>query len=161
MAWSFDSLGRAWPQVAWAVGLVTLLNAGIYYLGFGGEDVSAQGRFLHPLPGFVVPGVWTLLFAGLGWSRWRIGRSGVDGAGPARKGVLTLILACAAYPFYTAGFRWPFVGLLGNVATLALSGSVVLQLRRISIAAAVPPILVCFWLLFASFYLIDQERWLW
>ena len=58
--------------------------------------------------------------AGLGVAYWRLDRQRLNGA-QGRRRITWLSAWCLAYPLYTAGLSNRSLGLLGNVATIALA----------------------------------------
>ena len=155
------SIGRILWNVCGAVGFVTALNAVIFALGLSELDAENRGRLFEPIPGAFIGGVWTVLFALMGFARGRLVAQTGRAAREAALSITLLIVACAVYPIYTLGFRNEQLGLAGNLATIALS---VWVTRRVALAdriTAIAPVAVIAWVCFATVYLADQQRWFW
>jgi tryptophan-rich sensory protein len=144
------------------LGLVLVINAAIFGLGWDtATQSSSEGLFLAEIPGWAIGVIWTGLFVAMGWAMWRVSQSQLATATTARTWLITLIVACAIYPFYTAGLSNPTVGFIGNVATLILAVIAFVKVRLIDKIGAFGPALVIAWLTFAVFYSADQQRLFW
>jgi len=120
------------------------------------EMASPGSVHLQP-PGYVIGTVWLVLFAAMGAARWLLLTKPINTV-HARRLVLSLLLFCLAYPFYTMGLKSEVIGLVGNVLTIALSFFVVIRVGRISRLAAGLVSLVSVWVTFASFLVVEQLR---
>ena len=108
-------------------------------------------------PGWVIGLVWTLLFAGLGLSRWLVIED-CEGRTRSTDWVFFLLLFCAAYPLYTLGLRSLLLGLIGNAATCVLACWVANRVRRRSATATLLISSVAAWVTFASLLIVEQLR---
>jgi tryptophan-rich sensory protein len=146
------------------VGLAALLVVAENLLIFSGIGFSSRGAsggdFIGPIPGWTIGLVWTGLFAGLGVVRGVMQTDGSPRAPRAAWAVLTLLIACAAYPFYTLGLHNEIIGLFGNIITLCLSIWAAVQVGRVRRLGAIAPLAVIGWLTFATVALIDEAHWL-
>jgi tryptophan-rich sensory protein len=125
--------------------------------GFSGSGL-AGGRLARPIPGWIIGFVWTGLFAGLGVVRGLTLAEGSRQGRRAGRAVAVLLIACAAYPFYTFGLRSDAIGLAGNLVTIGLSVWTAFRVGAVRRAGVVAPLAVTAWLLAASAALIDQMR---
>ena len=140
-----DGLG-ALANAAAAVALAAVVNVLIASLGLSGPDESLRDPIFAP-PGWFIGVVWVVLFALMGLARWSAVRAGP--AGRSRSvWALGLIVLCAGYPFYTAGFDL-LPSVIGAVATLAAAVFVAWKLAPVSRGAAllITPVIV--WTAFA------------
>jgi tryptophan-rich sensory protein len=102
-------------------------------------------------PGWVVGGIWMVLFAAMGVARWLLLRRGVErGAGLAAAGVALLGFLCLLYPLYTIGLSNDRAGLVGNVITLLVALAVAVLSWRLSRAAGACIVAACLWLTYAG-----------
>lgn len=142
-----DATSLLWNELA-AVGFVLTGNAIVFALGWNsGSDTARRAEFAPP--GYVVGGVWILLFSLMGASRW----VSVTGGGAAdRNGWLVtgLIVLCWFFPFYTGGLDNHYVALGGTVATLIATLAVLQALRRDSTVASLLLLPLVAWLAFAT-----------
>jgi tryptophan-rich sensory protein len=142
--------------------LVALVNAAIFGLGWQDSFRPPKpGLFLKEIPGWFIGAVWTVLFLAMGWARWRLGKVASNASARARAWLTALIVACAVYPFYTAGLSSVIVGFLGNLITIALSAFVATRIWQADKPATAATLAVITWVSFATFYIVDQQRWLW
>lgn len=142
-----DGSGLA-ANVALAVAAALLINALIFLFAPQGPPTRVEPAFAPP--GWVIGGVWTLLFALMGAARWLALRSDHPDARRHAAMVALLIAFCAAYPAYTLGLSNLTVGLAGNVATILAAGFVVHRIRDGSRAAAALLIPIVLWVSFAT-----------
>ena len=120
------------------------------------EMASARPVRLAP-PGYVIGGVWVVLFACLGAARWVTLRAPL-GSSRAARPIMYLLFFCLAYPFYTWGLKSLTAGLIGNLATIVLACVVISQTARISRFAAALVAPVALWLCFATVLVVQQLR---
>jgi tryptophan-rich sensory protein len=120
-------------------------NGLIFALGW---DSCARPQ---PQPGFAPPGwvigvVWLGLFAvmGLVYGRLRQVKPSASWT------MIALAAACLAYPLYTGGLQNARIGLIGNLATLAVTLGLIGYLKRIDRRSAVLLVPMTVWLVFAS-----------
>ena len=118
----------------------------------------AGGRHFQPIPGWIIGLVWTALFAGLAIVRGLMQAEGSLGGGRAGRAVMVLLIACAAYPFYTLGLRSDAIGLFGNLATVGISAWTAFKVGAVRRWGLAAPLAVTAWLLFATAGLIDQMK---
>jgi tryptophan-rich sensory protein len=141
--------GRAVMTGLWAnlivfVGAPVVLNGVIFGLGWGRSGGPQAGL----PPGWVVGGIWVVLFAGMGAARWMLVRVGEEGLRVEWVSVVAFL--CLLYPLYTRGFGDLVAGLVGNVVTLVFAVPLaVFAWRRVRGAGAclVP---LCAWLAYAA-----------
>jgi len=124
-------------------------------IGFSSAGTSG-GNFIGPIPGWIIGGVWTALFAGLGVARGVLEADGSAAARRAAWAVLILLIACAAYPFYTMGLNNERIGVTGNIITIGLSVWTAIQIFCVQRCAVIAPLSVFGWVLFATIALIDE-----
>ena len=147
-----DGVG-ALVNAAAAVVAAAAVNGLIGALGLNGSDESLREPAFAP-PGWVIGAVWVVLFALMGLARWSAVRAGP--AGRSRSlWVVTLIVLCVAYPFYTAGFD-PLPSLFGALVTFAAALFVAWKLTPVSRAAALLLAPVVGWTGFACVLTIAQ-----
>jgi translocator protein len=132
--------------------LVLGINALIFSSGWDKASDALPTSPYAP-PGYVIGIVWTVLFIGIGASRWFIIRD--TGAG-RRAAWLPLILAaiCLAYPIYTAGLSDRTIALWGNVATAGFAIICAAILYRYSARAAYALMPIPVWIGFATFLIL-------
>jgi tryptophan-rich sensory protein len=144
-------------NVLGSVAVAMAVSALILILNWNGGQVTPFTSPLLP-PDWVIAAVWTLWFAGFGFSRYRMIVAADQAEAPlerqravvARRWVDSCILACAIYPFYAILPASAIAGLLGNVATIALAVVVVWRVRPVDRAAIWPFIASIAWVSFAS-----------
>jgi translocator protein len=148
-----DRLGLISNLVTFTL-LALISNGIIFALNW---SLSSDSNELQPLwapPGWAIGVVWLLLLAALGVARWfiivREGKSRASGAG----WVTGLAVFCCFYPFWTLAFDSRFMGLIGNMLTLLLSGWVMVKVRNISKRATAIVVLVIAWVIFATVLLV-------
>ncbi len=143
-----DRLNRSLAaNLAVFVGAPLLLNGVIFGLGWNRPRAKAAGI----PPGWVVGGLWLLLFAGLGTAHWELAntRSGLFRE-RRTEWVSLLAFLCLLYPFYTEGLRDDRVGLGGNIVTAAVGFVALERTGRRSNAAALYVLPTCLWLVYAG-----------
>jgi len=126
-------------------------------IGFSSAGTSG-GNLIAPIPGWIIGVVWTALFAGLGLARAVLEADGSEAARNAAWAVFILLIACAAYPFYTIGLNCEVIGLSGNIATIAVAIWTAIQVHCVQRYAAIAPLSVFGWVLFATVALIDERH---
>jgi len=144
-------------NIASTLALVLLVNAPIFIFGWDG---TAATPFLSPLspPSWVVGVVWTFLFAGFGYSRYRLLRVAWDSpaepvkrrAVRARRWLEGYIVFCALYPFYTLLPASEMAGFFGNLATIAFAVVAVSQMWPVDRRAAYGVLASMAWVVFAT-----------
>ncbi len=151
--------GPARTMIAVA-GVAVVLNCGLAL--FGGESPVVGSRVLGIFapPGWLVGGVWVVLFALLGLVRWRMVRLGSDAGRQGARWTIAFVVLCALYPVYTLGLRSPFAGFIGNVGTAILAGALGLRVRRIDRSSAWVFAVVVAWLSYATLAITAQLGWL-
>ena len=107
------STTRTLAVAAMSIALSLAVNALVFALGW--NESSDTGDPGWAPPGWVVGGIWVVLF-GLMGAATQVARSN-----SIRSALIVLIVACAIYPLYTGGLQSEAVGLVGNVATLMLA----------------------------------------
>lgn len=124
-----------------------LLNGVIFALGWNRPRVKAAGI----PPGWVVGGLWLLLFACMGAARWELANA------PARlfrerrtEWVSLLAFLCLLYPIYTEGLRDDRIGLGGNIVTAAVASAALERVSHRSQLAAWLLLPTCLWLAYAG-----------
>lgn len=118
------------------------LNGVIFGLGWS----KAAGVEPGLPPGWVVGGIWLLLFALMGAARWRLLL-----AGQGRTEWVTVVaVLCLLYPLYTAGLSNMRVGEIGNVLTLVVAIVVTASSWRRDLRAGVLLLPLCAWLIYAA-----------
>jgi tryptophan-rich sensory protein len=129
------------------VGAPLLLNGIIFGLGWNRPRAKAAGI----PPGWVVGGLWLLLFAGMGAARRELANSSVT---PLRarntEWVSLLAYLCLIYPLYTEGLRDDRIGLGGNIVTAIVGFAALEHTARRSRAAALFLLPTCLWLVYAG-----------
>jgi tryptophan-rich sensory protein len=145
-------------NVAMSLLLVGIVNLLIFSgLGFASSGTKG-GRFIGPIPGWIIGIVWTALFVGLGVTRGVVAVDRSVAAARAGRAVVMLIIACAAYPFYTIGLQSEIIGLFGNLATIGLSVWVAARMARVRRVGVIAPLAVIAWVAFATAASIDEAR---
>lgn len=132
-------------NIAGALGIVLVLNALIFGLGWAGTSPHAPAFLPPPI---VIGIVWLALFPCMALARWELNRAMAERTDKA--GLVAVFALCATYPFYTAGLRNDLIGEAANVALLLFAAGLAARYaRRIPRATAwlVPLVL---WLTFAS-----------
>jgi tryptophan-rich sensory protein len=140
-----------------SLALVMLVNAPIFLLEWDGRAVTPYTSPLSP-PSWVVGVVWTGLFAGFGYARYRLLRvgsylpdeSGRQHAVRARKWLDGYIVFCAFYPFYTLLPASELAGFVGNLATIGLAAAAVSRIWAVDRRAAVAVLASIAWVSFAT-----------
>ncbi len=129
------------------VGAPLLLNGVIFGLGWNRPRAKAAGI----PPGWVVGGLWLLLFAGMGAARRQLADSS-DSPLHERSAEWVSLLAflCLLYPLYTEGLRDDRVGLGGNIVTAVVGFAALERSARRSRAAALFLLPTCLWLVYAG-----------
>jgi hypothetical protein len=95
---------------------------------------------------------------GLGVTRGVVAVDRSVAAARAGRAVVMLIIACAAYPFYTIGLQSEIIGLFGNLATIGLSVWVAARMARVRRVGVIAPLAVIAWVAFATAASIDEAR---
>jgi tryptophan-rich sensory protein len=147
--------GRSLATCVVATVLVTLaLNGLIFALGWAGPP--AEGASVNSLlpPGWVIGAVWVVLLALLAVAFWRLASDAAPDARRLGPWVLLLVLACLAYPFYTAGLSNEVAGFIGNLATIAASAFLAGRALPASRLAAALIFLPAIWVSFATYALM-------
>jgi tryptophan-rich sensory protein len=143
-------------NLALALLLVAVENLLIFSgVGFSSSGTTG-GDVMAPIPGWIIGLVWTALFAGLGVARGLMQADGSAGARRAAWAVLILLIACAAYPFYTIGLHNKVIGLFGNIITIYFAIWAAVQIGRVRRLGAIAPLAVIGWVSFATVALIDE-----
>lgn len=141
------------------VGLALLLVVAENLLIFSNIGFSSAGTrgggFIAAIPGWVIGLVWTALFGGIGIARGVMLADGSASGRRAAKAMLILLIACAAYPFYTVGLHDEIIGLFGNALTMCLAAWAAMRLWLVRRVAAIAPLAVLGWVAFASLALIE------
>jgi len=132
-------------NVAAAVIIVGILNGLIFGLGWQANSQDAPGFLPPPI---VIGLVWCALFPCMALARWELNR--VNGTRLDKSWMIVLFLACAFYPFYTAGLNNDLIGEVANISIEVIA--VGLAARYIGRAPRATAWLVplCLWLGFAS-----------
>lgn len=129
------------------VGAPLLLNGVIFGLGWNRPRAKAAGI----PPGWVVGGLWMLLFAGMGTARWELENAPARLFGERRSGWVSLLaFLCLLYPLYTEGLRDDRIGLGGNIVTAAVGVAALERVRHRSKTAALLLLPTCVWLGYAG-----------
>ena len=102
------------------LGFTIALNGLIFGLGFN-DNPTVVGEGILP-PGYVIGGVWTLLFIAMAWAYWRVASDEGNKAGDHYH-ILAFAGFCLAYPLFTLGFSQPLMVILGNVICIVWSGA--------------------------------------
>jgi len=147
--------GRSLAIYVSATVIVTLaLNGLIFALGWAGP--LAEGASVNSLlpPGWVIGAVWVVLLALLAVAFWRLASDAAPDARRLAPWVLLLVLACLAYPFYTAGLSNEVTGFIGNLATSVASAFLAGRALPASRLAAVLIFLPAIWVSFATYALM-------
>lgn len=142
-----DATSLLWNELA-AVGFVIVGNAIVFALGWNDDGDSGRRAEFAP-PGYVIGGVWILLFSLMGAARWVSVTAGGDAA---RNGWLVtgLIVLCWLFPFYTGGLDNEYIALGGTLVTLVVTLAVIQKLRRDSLLAVTLLVPLVAWLAFAT-----------
>lgn len=126
-----------------AIALSLAVNAVVFAFGWN-DGANADAPSWAP-PGWLVGGIWVVLFGLMGAARQ------LTPTNALRTSIDALILASASYPLYTGGLESQVVGLVGNLVTLAfavfVTAALVARDERTP-AALLLPLLA--WLAFAS-----------
>jgi tryptophan-rich sensory protein len=138
---------RYWLPIGIGLFGVSTLNATIFALGLSG---GMGGRTLSDPPGWIIAGVWTLLFALMGVAFASLPAE----ARGSRWGVIGLALLCLAYPLYTFGLSRPMVGIAGNFVTALAATLLIGRLWLYSRRAALVLVPIVVWLAFASWTIL-------
>jgi tryptophan-rich sensory protein len=139
-------------NIAGCLALVTAVNAPIFLLGWSEAATTRSTSPLDP-PGAVVGAVWTLLFAGFGAARWRLlNHTGTEttSARDARRWLDGLVVACAAWPFFTLLPGSETAALIGNLAIIGLATIVTTRIAKVDRPATIATAAMIGWVGFAS-----------
>jgi len=152
-------LGPARTIIA-AAGIAVLLNAGLVLFGDESLGVGSQVLPIFTPPGWLVGGVWVVLFALLGLVRWRMVRLGSAAGRLGARWTIVFVVLCALYPVYTLGLRSLFAGFIGNIGTAIFAVALGFRVRRIDNSSAWVFALVVAWLCYATLAITAQLGWL-
>jgi tryptophan-rich sensory protein len=141
-------------------GVAVLLNVGLALFGDESPGVGSQVLPMFAPPGWLVGGVWVVLFALLGLARWRLVGSGSEAGRQGARLTIAFVVVCALYPVYTLGLRSLVAGFIGNVGTAILAVALGLRVRRIDHSSAWVFALVVGWLCYATLAISAQLGWL-
>jgi len=95
--------------------LAVAMNGVIWRMGWGSRGETGMMKSEYLPPGWVIGGVWMVLFGFLGWTHWLVRKDW-----KARTALQILIAYCLMYPVLTGGLR-ERLGRLFNVVALILS----------------------------------------
>lgn len=140
--------------------LAVLVNGGLALIGGDSRGVEQHFSSVFAPPGWLVGGVWIVLFGLLGLARWRLARSGSEAGRQGARWAMAFVVVCALYPVYTLGLRSLTAGFVGNVGTALFAVFVGLQVMRIDSLSAGVFALVVAWLCYATFAIAAQLGWL-
>ena len=140
-----------------AVALCLGINAIIFGSGWFVTDDAADKAVWFAPPGYVVGTVWVILFALIGAARYLLNEFGEAAAG-AKNLLIGLLLFCLAYPIYTIGFTSRLLGLIGNMATIALTIFIITKVFKFSKTAAYLLIPIIIWVGFASLLTLAEMK---
>lgn len=137
------------PVALWLPLAAVLAVNAIVFSRHWNRDGAAAPSFLKP-PGWLVGGVWVVLFILMGQSVRLIRRVPPNKSKPLVRLIIGLMLLCLAYPFYTGGLKYNGIGLAGNLVLLGLTACIIFRARPLSpgCAGCLFPILL--WLIYAS-----------
>jgi tryptophan-rich sensory protein len=133
-------------NIVLAVSFAVLANAVIFLAGWNHPDTKVTS--FEP-PDYVIGIVWLFLFALMGTARWLVTQSSSEAAASHARIVVSLIVLCFLYPFYTLGLAI-IPGLIGNIATLLVASWAALQIRSSSKLASTLLFPVIIWICFAT-----------
>lgn len=142
--------------IAIAIGLCLVVNAFVFGLGW---DTDTVREVPFAPPGYVVGIVWVTLFALIGASWWLLRLAGEDARG-VRNWLVFLILFCFAYPFYTLGLSSEILGLMGNIATFAVTAYIIRRAWAFSATSAFLLVPILGWLIFATVIIFAEVGWI-
>ncbi len=137
-----------------------LLNGGLALFGDESLGVGSQVLAMFAPPGWLVGGVWVVLFGSLGLVRWRMVRLGSEAGRQGARWTIAFVVVCALYPVYTLGLRSLIAGFVGNVGTTIFAVALGLRARRIDNSSAWVFALVVAWLCYATLAITAQLWWL-
>jgi tryptophan-rich sensory protein len=153
------TLGPARTIIAVA-GVAVLLNGGLALFGEESLGVGSQVSAMCAPPGWLVGGVWVVLFALLGLVRWRMVRLGSEAGRQGARWTIAFVVVCALYPVYTLGLRSLVAGFIGNVCTALFALALGLRVRRIDNSSGWVFAFVVGWLGYATLAITAQLGWL-
>lgn len=141
--------------------ILVFLNLPAILIGLKFQGNTPSKRLWFEPAGFLVPGVWILLFALLAILRSKLIELGMDETG---LNVIGLAIVCALYPYYTLGLEKATgisavkFGLIGNGLILIVSLFLAVEVGQVSpvLAYYVFPLVV--WTAFTTFVLIGRLR---
>jgi benzodiazapine receptor len=139
------------------VGSVLVMNALIFGFGWNAATDDAPKVYFDP-PGYVVGAVWTILFALLAISRWRLNYSQEPGASKAKILISILFVSCLIYPLYSLAVGSVIGGLIGNLWTIALAAFAVAVVWRVRKDAALLISPIILWVAFATLITLAELR---
>jgi len=148
------------PSMLAAAGVAVLLNGGLVLWDqkIFSADSSPAARFAPP--GWLVGGVWIVLFALLGLARWRLLQARSLAGREAARWTMVFIGVCAVYPVYTVGLRSLAAGFFGNIGTAIFAIVLGLRVRRVDQGSAGVYALVVGWLCYATLAVAEELGWL-
>jgi tryptophan-rich sensory protein len=132
------------PVLAFA-GTCLVGNGVIFALGWNSGARPQPQPWFAP-PGWVIGVVWLALFALMGLVHGRLRQIKPSTSWT----MIALAAACLAYPLYTGGLQNGSVGLVGNIATLAVTLGLMAYYRRFDRTSAFFLVPMTAWLVFAS-----------
>ena len=145
--------------IAAVAGIAVLLNGGLALFGDESLNVGSQILPMFAPPGWLVGGVWVVLFALLGLARWRLLRLGSEAGRQGARWTIAFVVVCALYPVYTLGLRSLIAGFIGNVGTALFAVALGLRVRHIDNLSAGVCALVVGWLCYATLTITAQLGW--
>lgn len=129
------------------IGAPLLLNGVIFGLGWNRPRAKAAGI----PPGWIVGGLWLLLFAGMGVARTQLANAPRGVFEERRPEWVSLVaFLCLLYPLYTEGLRDDRIGLGGNIVTAAVGFAALERVSHRSKSAALLLLPTCLWLVYAG-----------
>ena len=144
-----DKLGL-WANMSLAVASALIGNAIIFAMGWNRQPEEIYPSFAPP--GWAIGAIWVVLFAAMGAARWLLVKAG-DTA--HARGVTYLLINCFLYPYYTSGLQSGWVGLAGDILTIAIASVLIIRTAKTTPRAAALLALVLAWALFAAVLIIS------
>lgn len=137
-------------------GVAALTDGVIAMLGDGLPGVHPQRVSMFAPPGWIVGGVWVILFGLLGLARWRLVRLGSATGRQGARWVIAFVAVCTLYPVYTLGLRSLTAGLVGNLGTMLFAIVLGLRFWRVDPVSVGVFALVAGWLSYATLIVAVQ-----
>ena len=132
---------RALPKnIVVPIVLALATNGLIFTLGWTKPDHDIQPSWAPP--GYIIGGVWTVLFGMMGAARAYTPHKD-------RYLLTTLIVLCLLYPFYTLGLQDRMAGMIGIIITIFVALCITVYLKGIAPNAAWLLVPLIYWLCFA------------